>query len=72
MKQFSSTQVVIKFTTDNDKALLSLLFMFWFVQKVIQRIDYEIQMIVNDFSEALSFAGKVFVIGYTSIIWGIL
>lgn len=72
MKQFSQTQVVIKFTTDNDKVLLTLLFIFWLARKTVYQVSYEVFMIATDFTEALNFAGKVFVIGFNSFAWGIL
>ncbi len=71
LNQFNQTQVTIKFTTDNDKFLLSLLFIFWLAQKTIYQSGYELRMMISDFVEALNFSGKVFVIGINSLAWGL-
>ena len=71
MSQFNQTQITIKFQTDNDKFLLSLLFGFWFVQKTVCRVGYEFRMIVKYLEEALKFYQKIFVIGFNSLVWGL-
>lgn len=72
MSQFNSTQITITFTTDNDKFLLSLLFIFWLAQKTFFYYRQLLNNLVSDFSKAFNFTGKVFIIGFKSLVWGIL
>lgn len=69
---FNSTKITISFQTDNDVALLNIIFVLWFIQNIAQRANYEMSMIVRDFSDALGFVGKIVCIGCNSLVWGIV
>ncbi len=69
---FNSTKILVTFQTDNDRTLLSILFVCWFLKNLVSRFIYELIMVKRDFSEAFGFTGKVVSIGIVSLGWGLL
>lgn len=73
------TTINITFTIQTDKeiAILNLInllllpiFLIRQAWQIGNRVSYEIIMLARDIKEALSFTGKVFSIGFSSLAWG--
>lgn len=72
MMTFNSTTIMVTFQTDNDTALLSILFVYWILKSLVSRFIYELIMVKRDFTAAFGFTGKVVSIGIVSLVWGLL
>ena len=72
IQTLSSTQINVnlKINTDNDAALMGLYFVICFVWCNVSHVKNELSLLASDFTDALKFAVKIFVIGFNSIVWG--